>query len=253
MFSAAEKINDGSNRRGGRSGFTLIELLVVISIIALLIAILLPVLGKARQAGRQAVCKSNMRQTMIAALTFAGEHKNELAGAGNLSLGPPTEHDPQASWFFNLAPYVDMDLSTMARCPEDASTLWDTPDSGSGLYRVVSYASNFYLAGVLTGFENYRSLDRISSPSETIFIGELKETGSYATSDHFHPELWLLNPPVKSAEQIELEQHSQTCHWAYLDGHVQSRTIQEIYELDPASTFGNLNWVNNHLNPKSIN
>jgi prepilin-type N-terminal cleavage/methylation domain-containing protein/prepilin-type processing-associated H-X9-DG protein len=240
-------------RRVVARAFTLIELLVVISIIALLIAILLPVLGKAREAGRQTLCKSNMRQTIIAATTFAGENKNRLAGAGNLSIGAPTQFDEQASWFFNLAPYVDADMSDLARCPEDASERWDTPDPNTGLYRVVSYASNFYLAGVLTGFENYRSLDLITSPSETIFIGELKETGSYATSDHFHPELWLINPQAKSAEQIEVEQHQQTSHWAYLDGHVAAQSIDDIFKLDPSSTFGNFNWINNHFNPKEIN
>lgn len=47
-------------RSGG--GFTLIELLVVIAIIAILAAILFPVFINARQAGRAASCKSNLRQ-----------------------------------------------------------------------------------------------------------------------------------------------------------------------------------------------
>ena len=47
---------------GFRKGFTLIELLVVIAIIAILAAMLMPVLKRAREAARAAVCVSNLRQ-----------------------------------------------------------------------------------------------------------------------------------------------------------------------------------------------
>lgn len=43
-------------------GFTLVELLIVISIIAILSALLLPALGKARDAGKQAVCVGQIKQ-----------------------------------------------------------------------------------------------------------------------------------------------------------------------------------------------
>lgn len=62
---------DGSNRYG----FTLIELLVVISIIALIISILLPALQNAREQGKRIRCASNMRQTVVALLMYAGDEK----------------------------------------------------------------------------------------------------------------------------------------------------------------------------------
>ena len=49
-----------------RSGFTLIELLVVIAIIAILAAILFPVFLRAKEKGREASCKSNMKQLATA-------------------------------------------------------------------------------------------------------------------------------------------------------------------------------------------
>ena len=59
--------------------FTLIELLVVISIIAILTSILLPVLQDAREKGRQAVCKSNIKQIFIAINLYADDNKGTLA------------------------------------------------------------------------------------------------------------------------------------------------------------------------------
>jgi prepilin-type N-terminal cleavage/methylation domain-containing protein len=60
--------------------FTLIELLVVISIIALLVGILLPALSAAREAGRNAVCMSNLRQAGIGMSSYAADSKDWLAG-----------------------------------------------------------------------------------------------------------------------------------------------------------------------------
>ncbi len=61
-------------RRPAGRGVTLVELLVVIGIIALLVGILLPALSRARAAGQEAVCASNLRQLHAASLTYVSEH-----------------------------------------------------------------------------------------------------------------------------------------------------------------------------------
>ena len=74
-----------------RKGFTLIELLVVIAIIALLIGILLPALGRARDAGRDVVCKSNLKQLTLAAI----EYSNDFRGAFPTILAGSIVIDPE--------------------------------------------------------------------------------------------------------------------------------------------------------------
>lgn len=70
------RIADGISTRAGRGfeGFTLVELLVVVSIIALLVAILLPALARARDAGRDIKCASNMRQIYILSTLFEADY-----------------------------------------------------------------------------------------------------------------------------------------------------------------------------------
>ena len=73
--------------------FTLIELLVVIAIIGILATILLPSLAKARERGKRAVCKSNMKQMSYLATIYAdnyngwtpvGASANNFGGERNL-------------------------------------------------------------------------------------------------------------------------------------------------------------------------
>ena len=57
-----------------RKAFTLVELLVVISTIALLMAILMPVLLTAGSQARSLVCKSNLRQLVLANIGYSNEN-----------------------------------------------------------------------------------------------------------------------------------------------------------------------------------
>ena len=104
MNSKRKKTTAANN---GNIAFTLIELLVVIAIIALLAAMLLPALGRAKEAGKSAVCKSNLRQMGIA-LTMYGDDYNHFP----YTLNTASRH----VWFMQISEYLEM--KSLLRCPK---------------------------------------------------------------------------------------------------------------------------------------
>ncbi len=64
-------IADGTDCGGG---FTLVEVLVVVAITAILMGILMPTLMLAKTQARQAVCRGNLRQLLMANLAYSTEH-----------------------------------------------------------------------------------------------------------------------------------------------------------------------------------
>lgn len=58
--------------------FTLIELLVVIGTIAMLLSVLVPSLARAKEQCREVICRSNLRQLVLANLGYAAENDSEF-------------------------------------------------------------------------------------------------------------------------------------------------------------------------------
>ncbi len=77
-----------------RAAFTLIELLVVIAVIALLTGLLVPVLSRAREQGRRAVCMGNIRQFIIGIQVYASDARERLPSGLSDFKEPEDEHTP---------------------------------------------------------------------------------------------------------------------------------------------------------------
>lgn len=78
-------------RRAARGGFTLIELLVVIAIVAILASLLLPALAQAKESGRAAKCKGNMRQITLGMLMYLDDNDDYFPWAGGVDRNQPPD------------------------------------------------------------------------------------------------------------------------------------------------------------------
>jgi prepilin-type N-terminal cleavage/methylation domain-containing protein/prepilin-type processing-associated H-X9-DG protein len=95
-----------------RNGFTLIELLVVVAIIAVLVAILLPVLGKARQSAKLAVCSGHLHQLGLAGAMYTTDYNDSFCRPGIYEFPAPPRSGDGSNYlapgeYGNLYPYND--------------------------------------------------------------------------------------------------------------------------------------------------
>jgi prepilin-type N-terminal cleavage/methylation domain-containing protein/prepilin-type processing-associated H-X9-DG protein len=169
-----------------RGGFTLIELLVVIAIVAVLAGLLFPVFARAREAARQASCRSGSRQIGMAFSMYAMDSDEALP------IHAATDDSGGVYfWPYAVNPYVRSRGTWV--CPTDPSKVdgFDgTPTDGS-----VSYGFNFlYLSA--------KRLNEIIKPSATVL---LVDRGS---------------PFAEPSEGVAW--HNGQVNVTFVDGHVRS-------------------------------
>jgi prepilin-type N-terminal cleavage/methylation domain-containing protein/prepilin-type processing-associated H-X9-DG protein len=123
-----------------RRGFTLIELLVVIAIIAILAAVLFPIFSRAREAARDARCKSNLMQLTKAYLMYSRDYDGMLPDWDRVlyTVGSGDTADVRTGVLF---PYV-RDVGVYL-CPTDIR-------HGKGYKYTYSYTLNGYMEGCCT-------------------------------------------------------------------------------------------------------
>ncbi len=189
-----------------RKAFTLVELLVVIAVIALLMGILLPVLGKAREQGRQMVCKNNLRTLVVSATVWSEDH-SDWAIAGDW-YKEPGENEYESS----LLPYLNSSKKkkdTALSCPSAKHIAFfhvDDDFDTMGHERRYTYAANGYITLNLAPFGEGSPGAR--GPSDPLTSGGLYGPGNLYWTVHGVTPMIQIRKPSETVFFIDHEYYA---------------------------------------------
>ena len=211
-----------SEKNPAGDGFTLIELLVVIAIIAILASLLLPALSGAKEEGRSAACKSNLRQIGIGLRVYVDE--NESYPSDNGGYGPKP-------WESSVLPSIDISNNVFL-CPSlrrkllpphpnhDLSYGFNLLGVGHGGYDPVSgYSGYLGLQYVADGVPEAR----VVSPSDMIAIGDVMEPGADDGD---------IAGNFAEPDDLIADRHKRGGNVVFCDGHVEFDTQANWHKAD---------------------
>ena len=225
IFLSYSRTIRGTKSMRKRKAFTLIELLVVIAIMVLLMGILFPVLRKAREQGRDVVCRNNMRQVGLAANFYADHY----------DLFIPRS----AEWQGNIAPWFQLFMPFLGQKPigDDYRTveIFRCP-SYPDKEQTVCYVVNGWGDPTDHGYHWQGQPTKVTDchrPAFTIYLAD-NEDGPWRTiitsatdrdvtrCDVFYPSHLPTSESqdIISGRRVARARHKNGCNCLFLDWHV---------------------------------
>lgn len=243
-----------------KQAFTLIELLVVIGMIALLLAILVPSLARAKQQCRGVICRSNLRQLVLANSGYATENGSEFVLAApdifsgdNLKRWHGERDDLNSLFDAARSPLADyFGDGQVKQCLQKVDFRngepwdWDFEQGCGGYgYNMTYLGSRLWESYTADNCARPTRETEVGSPASTLMFAETAMTKLDSGQPYYleysfaEPYYFVVNgKPDDSwghpSPSIHFR-HNQKANIAWCDGHVESR---EIANEDSVNVYG---------------
>jgi prepilin-type N-terminal cleavage/methylation domain-containing protein/prepilin-type processing-associated H-X9-DG protein len=235
--------------------FTLVEILAVISIIALLLAILVPVLSSARSQACAVVCRSNLRQLVLANISYSNENDGFCVAAASDIWGSfggrhrwhgvrNSEDEPFDPLQGPLAEYLSD--GKVKECPGRVrfvrgETWGESFEKGCGGYGYnMTYLGSCTWQSGLSFVEKYRQTTRmltIFKPDKTLMFADtaFNQNGNLIEYSFAEPPYIVINgelfTDIYSLPSIHFR-HRRLANVGWSDGHVDSHQKADCKNTD---------------------
>jgi prepilin-type processing-associated H-X9-DG protein/prepilin-type N-terminal cleavage/methylation domain-containing protein len=227
-----------SQRRKNNFAFTLAELLVVIAVVGILAALLLPAISQSKRKAQRMQCANNLRQLGIGLQVILtddhgyplflentnGTWIQQLAIEGLGISQPLTNYIRTGIWHCPTVQWFNFNKNILPICYGYNS---------SGVVSDEEADDNFGLGGRPSSQTPVKDSE-VMNPADLMAIGEV-----------FVQRLSFIRDSVYAITLIPYQRHQGKANVVFCDGHVESPTLQFLFE--DTSDAALVRWNRDHL------